>query len=133
MNMPERKRILYAVLALIVFVLLYITSQYVMHEPEEGRVVGRITYGPAYPGPCREGADCADKAYTGIVYVNNKDSGKEVGEFRTDDNGVFDIKLKPGRYYLEVSRRFVSICGRDIEVEASKVANATFSCDTGIR
>ena len=102
-------------------------------QPATGKVVGRITYGLVSPGPCSEGTDCSDKAYNGTVFVWDTGSGAKALEFRTDGNGLFDVNLKQGKYFFEVSTKFATTCGKIVQVEGGTMVNETFSCDIGIR
>jgi hypothetical protein len=130
----KRRKILLAVLAVAaILALLYVNRSYFNSQPENGRVVGMITYGPTIPGPCMEGTNCSDKAYNGTVFVWDTVSGAKSLEFRPDDNGIYDVNLKQGKYFFEVSTKFVSTCGKIVQVESGNTVNETFSCDTGIR
>jgi len=133
--MKDNRKIICTVLAVaaIAALLVYLINGFPRQGSETGRIVGTITYGPTYPGPCRQGMDCSDKPFVGLIYVKTQDKSAKVTEFNTDPRGSFDVELKPGKYFLEVSKRFVSVCGADVAIEAGKVTNATFSCDTGIR
>jgi len=132
--MKGNTTIIYALLAILVLaaIVLYLagTSQ---DGGNTGRIAGTITYGPTYPGPCREGMDCSDKPFVGTVYVKDQGRSVTITQFNTDAAGSFDLELESGRYFLEVSQRFVSVCGKDVAVESGKVVNASFSCDTGMR
>ena len=128
-----KKRIVFGIPALILVILLFFLFSNLSQDRDLGTVSGTITYGPTYPGPCREGMDCSDKPYNGTVYIKSEDGSALIEEFKADSLGQFSIDIKPGAYFLEVGQRFVVVCGQNFLVEKGKTTKLNISCETGIR
>jgi hypothetical protein len=128
-----KKRIIFGILAIILIIILLFLFSNLSQDNGLGTVSGTITYGPTYPGPCREGMDCSDKPYNGTVYIKSDDGSATLKEFKTDSTGRFSIEIKSGTYFLEVGQRFISVCGQNFLVEKDKTTNMNITCDTGMR
>jgi hypothetical protein len=128
-----KKRIVFGIPALILIILLFFLFSNLSQDTGLGTVSGTITYGPTYPGPCREGMDCSDKPYNGTVYIKSKEGSAVIREFKPDSLGKFSIDIKPGTYFLEVGQKFISVCTESFSVEKDRTKNLNISCDTGMR
>ncbi len=99
---------------------------------------GRALLGPTCPVE-RNPPDpaCADKPYQTSLVVTTADGAKVVKEFSTDGAGLFSISLPPGSYAIRsgAASNIRPYCQSNgtIEVKQSAFADATISCDTGIR
>jgi hypothetical protein len=128
-----KKRIVFGIPALILIILLLFLFSNLSQDTGLGTVSGTITYGPTYPGPCREGMDCSDKPYNGTVYIKSEDGSDIIKEFKADSLGQFSVSIKPGTYLLEVGQRFITVCTESFSVEKDKTTSLNISCDTGMR
>ena len=90
--------------------------------------------GPANPGPTRIGA-AASAPVANASFAVEKNNG-EVTSFTTDEQGRFRVGLPAGHYKISLKGRKSSI-GRigpfEADVDAGKMNNVQWECDSGIR
>ena len=98
-------------------------------------IEGVITVSPTRPGPIRAGSDTPNAAplpNATFRVTSNEGLGTT---FTTDTQGHFRVPLKPGHYsVLLAENRFPRPCGPfEIDVEAGKMTEVEWRCDSGMR
>ena len=66
--------------------------------PTDSGITGKVLIGPMCP-VMREGEECPDQPYQATITVNNLE-GRQIVQFQTDEQGIFNIPLAPGEYIL---------------------------------
>jgi hypothetical protein len=105
-------------------------------EPSRGTgIEGVITVSPTRPGPIRAGSDIPNAAPLPNATFRVTSNEGVVTTFTTDREGHFRVPLKPGHYsVLLAENRFPKPCGPfEIDVEAGKMTEVEWRCDTGMR
>jgi Prealbumin-like fold domain len=89
---------------------------------------------PIRPGPIRAGESPSAAPLANAVFTVTSDAG-EVTTFTTDTMGRFKVLLEPGHYVvLLAEKRFPKPCGPfEIHVEAGKMTDVEWRCDSGMR
>lgn len=101
--------------------------------PLNSGIMGKATLGPTCPVE-RPGEICS-KPYQGVIVVKNSDKTREVTRFTTDSDGLFRVKLQPGKYYLAIDpeNRLPFLKEQLVEVKPDQFTEINLSLDTGIR
>lgn len=96
-------------------------------------IYGKAILGPTCPVE-RPGEVCS-KPYQGVIVVKNSDKTREVTRFVTDSDGLFRVKLQPGKYYLAIDpkNRLPFLKEQLVEVKPDQFTEINLSLDTGIR
>jgi len=98
-------------------------------------IEGMIAVSPIRPGPIRAGSELPNAAplTNGTFRVTSNEG--VVTTFTTDTQGHFRVSLKPGHYsVLLAENRFPRPCGPfEIDVEAGKMTEVEWRCDSGMR
>ena len=98
-------------------------------------ITGVVLVTPIRPGPIRAGSESPNAApLPNATFTASSDRGA-VKKFTTDATGRFEISLKPGHYVvLLAENRFPKPCGPfEVNVEAGKMTNVEWRCDSGMR
>ena len=98
-------------------------------------ITGVVLVTPIRPGPIRAGSESPNAApLPNATFTVSSDRGA-VTKFTTDATGRFEISLKPGHYVvLLAENRFPKPCGPfEVNVEAGKMTNVEWRCDSGMR
>ena len=98
-------------------------------------ITGVVLVTPIRPGPIRAGSESPNAApLPNATFTVTSDRGA-VTKFTTDATGRFEISLKPGHYVvLLAENRFPKPCGPfEVNVEAGKMTNVEWRCDSGMR
>ncbi len=98
-------------------------------------ITGVVLVTPIRPGPIRAGSESPNAApLPNATFTASSDRGA-VTKFTTDATGRFEISLKPGHYVvLLAENRFPKPCGPfEVNVEAGKMTNVEWRCDSGMR
>jgi hypothetical protein len=98
-------------------------------------ITGAVQVTPIRPGPIRAGSESPTAApLPNATFTVSSDRGA-VTKFTTDATGRFEISLKPGHYVvLLAENRFPKPCGPfEVNVEAGKMTNVEWRCDSGMR
>ena len=105
-------------------------------EPDRGTgIEGVITVSPTRPGPIRAGSDTPNAAPLPNATFRVTSNEGSITTFTTDTQGHFRVPLKPGHYsVLLAENRFPRPCGPfEIDVEAGKMTEVEWRCDSGMR
>ena len=105
-------------------------------EPDRGTgIEGVISVSPIRPGPIRAGSDIPNAAPLPNATFRVTSNEGVVTTFTTDTQGHFRVPLKPGHYsVLLAENRFPRPCGPfEIDVEAGKMTEVEWRCDSGMR
>jgi Carboxypeptidase regulatory-like domain len=98
-------------------------------------ITGVIMVTPIRPGPVRKGSEFPSAApLPNATFRITSDEGV-VTTFTTDTAGHFRVSLKPGHYSVVLTEnRFPKPCGPfEVNVEAGKMTNVEWRCDSGMR
>ena len=98
-------------------------------------LTGVITVAPIRPGPIRAGSESPSAApLANATFTVTSDSGA-ITKFTTDKLGHFKVSLEPGHYVVSLAEnRFPKPCGPfEINVEAGKMTDVEWRCDSGMR
>ena len=96
---------------------------------------GVVMVSPIRPGPARKGSESLNAApLPNAKFSVTNDKGVDT-TFTTDNAGRFQIFLKPGNYsVLLAENRFPRPCGPfEVSVEAGKMTDVEWRCDSGMR
>lgn len=101
-------------------------------QPATGRIEGRIVLSPAAP-VARAGEPNERPIKGRVVIVNDKRA--IVARAESNDEGVFQIDLAPGRYtlHLEKPARIGRASDKEIVVSPGQTARTKITLDSGIR
>src|SRR5262245_3577861 len=98
-------------------------------------LTGVITVTPIRPGPIRAGSESPSAApLANATFTVTSDSGA-ITKFTTDKLGYFKVLLDPGDYVvLLAENRFPKpCCTFEVKVEAGKMTDVAWRCDSGMR
>jgi hypothetical protein len=98
-------------------------------------ITGVILVTPIRPGPIKKGSESSQAApLSNATFTINSGDGV-VTTFTTDTMGHFKALLKPGRYAVTLAEhRFPKPCGPfEVSVEAGKMTQVEWRCDSGMR
>ena len=98
-------------------------------------ITGVVMVTPIRPGPIRAGSESPNAAPLPNAKFTLTSDGGAVTRFTTDATGRFEISLRPGHYVvLLAENRFPKPCGPfEVNVEAGKMTNVEWRCDSGMR
>jgi hypothetical protein len=98
-------------------------------------IIGVVMVTPIRPGPVRAGSESPNAAPLPNAKFTVTSDGRAVTTFTTDTTGRFEISLKPGHYVVVLAEnRFPKPCGPfEISVEAGKMTDVEWRCDSGMR
>src|SRR5882724_11538075 len=116
---------------------LIVCASVALSESKTGNtgITGVIMVTPIRPGPIRARSESPSAApLPNAMFTVTSDAG-EVTTFTTDTMGRFKVLLKPGHYVvLLAENRFPKPCGPfEIHVEAGKMTDVEWRCDSGMR
>jgi hypothetical protein len=97
-------------------------------------VTGRVTAGPACPGPQQSDRPCPDKPVETTLRLLRKD-GSVAATVESTPDGYFKMAAFPGSYKLVADwPTMVGGCAPvEVQIERNRFSYAEVSCDTGIR
>ena len=98
-------------------------------------ITGKIFLGPQCPTENQDDdLTCEPKPYQTTIVVKTID-GRKVTEFNSDVDGKFEVKLAPGKYWLEAADQseLPYLTPTPVDVEANKFKEVILRFDTGIR
>jgi hypothetical protein len=106
-------------------------------DSETGKtgITGFVMVTPVRPGPVRAGSESSTSApLPNATFTVTSDAGA-VTKFATNALGHFEVLLKPGHYsVLLAENRFPKPCGPfEVTVEAGKMTDVDWRCDSGMR
>jgi len=98
-------------------------------------ITGMVLVTPIRPGPIRAGSESPTAAPLPKAKFRVTSKEGAVTSFTTDTAGHFRVSLKPGRYSVVLAEnRFPKPCGPfEVNVEAGKMTNVEWRCDSGMR
>jgi hypothetical protein len=98
-------------------------------------ITGVIMVTPIRPGPVRAGSESPSAAPLPNATFTVTSDGGAVIRFTTDAMGRFKVLLEPGHYVVLLGEnRFPKPCGPfEISVEAGKMTDVEWRCDSGMR
>jgi hypothetical protein len=101
----------------------------------ETGIQGRVTVSPIRPGPVKKESEFPSAAPLSNARFRITSNQLVVTTFTTDAQGQFRVDLKPGHYsVLLAENRFPKPCGPfEIDVEAGKMTDVEWRCDSGMR
>lgn len=98
-------------------------------------ITGVVMVTPIHPGPVRAGSESRSAApLSSATFTVTGDRGL-VTKFTTDTKGRFKVLLKPGHYVVQLTEnRFPKPCGPfEVNIEAGKLTDVEWRCDSGMR
>jgi hypothetical protein len=98
-------------------------------------ITGMVLVTPIRPGPIRAGSESPTAAPLPNAKFRVTSKEGAVTSFTTDTAGHFRVSLKPGRYSVVLAEnRFPKPCGPfEVNVEAGKMTDVEWRCDSGMR
>jgi Prealbumin-like fold domain len=101
----------------------------------ETGIQGRVMVSPIRPGPVKKESEFQNAAPLSNAAFRVTSNQLEVTRFTTDAQGQFRVALKPGHYSVVLTEnRFPKPCGPfEIDVEAGKITDVEWHCDSGMR
>src|SRR5512132_1206733 len=98
-------------------------------------ITGVVLVTPIRPGPIRAGSESPTAAPLPNAAFRVTSNQGVVTTFTTDAEGHFRVPLKPGHYsVLLAENRFPKPCGPfEVDVEAGKMTEVEWRCDSGMR
>jgi hypothetical protein len=98
-------------------------------------ITGVIMVTPIRPGPVKAGSEIPSAAPLANATFTITSDGGAVTRFTTDTMGRFKVLVEPGHYVVLLDEnRFPKPCGPfEINVEASKMTDVEWRCDSGMR
>jgi len=101
----------------------------------ETGIQGRVMVSPIRPGPIRAGSENPNAAPLPNATFRVTSHEGAAKTFTTDAQGQFRVALKPGHYSVVLTEnRFPKPCGPfEIDVEAAKMTDVEWHCDSGMR
>ena len=104
-------------------------------EPSVTGLEGRVLRGPMCPGPQTD-QGCPDQPFSAWFDVFD-DQQKHVTRFQTDEDGLFEVELRPGVYTLvpDESAPILQphLQQQTVTVQPDGMTTVTLTFDTGIR
>lgn len=102
----------------------------------ESGISGQVLMGPVCPGPVRVDEPCPDEPFSATFYVFD-DQENQVASFQSDEGGLFQIYLIPGRYTIvpDESAPIMRATQQKYEVVVrdKEITQVTLIYDTGQR
>jgi hypothetical protein len=104
-------------------------------KPGNTGITGVVMVSPIRPGPIKKGSESANAAPLPNATFRVTSNEGIVTTFTSDAQGHFRVSLKPGHYsVLLAENRFPKPCGPfEIDVEAGKMTDVEWRCDSGMR
>jgi len=104
-------------------------------KKENAGITGVTVVSPIRPGPARKGSEFPAAAPLSNATFTVTSDHRAVTKFTTDTMGRFKVLLEPGHYVVELGEnRFPKPCGPFVvSVEAGKMTNVEWRCDSGMR
>jgi Prealbumin-like fold domain len=104
-------------------------------KPGNTGITGIVMVSPIRPGPIKKGSESANAAPLPNATFRVTSNEGIVTTFTSDAQGHFRVSLKPGHYsVLLAENRFPKPCGPfEIDVEAGKMTDVEWRCDSGMR
>jgi hypothetical protein len=101
----------------------------------ETGIQGRVMVSPIRPGPTKKESEFPNAAPLSNATFSVTSKQLVVTTFTTDAQGQFRLALKPGHYsFVLAENRFPKPCGPfEIDVEAGKMTDVEWHCDSGMR
>jgi Prealbumin-like fold domain len=98
-------------------------------------ITGVILVAPIRPGPVKKGSESPNTAPLPKATFSVSRDEKAVTTFTTDAEGRFKVLLEPGHYVVSLAEnRFPKPCGPfQVDVEAGKMTDVEWRCDSGMR
>lgn len=98
-------------------------------------LTGVVMVTPIRPGPFKKGSESPTAGPLPNATFSVTSNGGAMTTFRTDTMGRFKILLKPGHYVVSLAEnRFPKPCGPfKVNVEAGKITEVEWRCDSGMR
>jgi hypothetical protein len=98
-------------------------------------IVGVIMVTPIRPGPAKKGSEFPNMAPLPNATFRITSGERVATTFTTDTAGRFRVFLEPGHYSVALAEnRFPKPCGPfDVDVEAGKMTQVEWRCDSGMR
>jgi len=121
----------------VILLLVIVCTRATRSESKTGNtgIAGVVMVTPIRPGPIKKGSESPEAApLPSATFTVTSDAGA-VTRFTTDAMGHFKVSLQPGRYVvLLAENRFPKPCGPfEITVEAGKMTDVEWRCDSGMR
>jgi hypothetical protein len=103
--------------------------------PGKTGITGVIMVTPVRPGPARKGSESPNAAPLPNAKFTVTGEGGSATTFVTNTMGHFEVSLKQGHYVVVLAEnRFPKPCGPfEVDVEAGKMTNVDWRCDSGMR
>ena len=116
-----------------VLILVLATCSLYSPTPRGSGIEGQVLLGPMCP-VVQQGQECPDQPYQATLTVKSLD-GVQVTQFKTDEQGRFQVPLVPGQYILHPeSPNGLPFAGdQSFVVETGKFTQLTVNYDSGIR
>lgn len=101
----------------------------------ETGIQGTVMVSPIRPGPVKKESESPKAAPLSNARFRVTSNQLAVTTFTTDAQGQFRVDLKPGHYSVVLAEnRFPKPCGPfEIDVEAGKMTEVEWHCDSGMR
>jgi len=98
-------------------------------------IQGTVMVSPIRGGPVKKGSEFSNAAPLSNATFRITSNEGVVTTFTTDMEGHFRVSLKPGHYsVVPTENRFPKPCGPfEIDVEAGKMTEVQWRCDSGVR
>jgi hypothetical protein len=98
-------------------------------------IVGVIMITPIRPGPVKKGSEFPNGSPLPNAAFRVSSNERVATTFTTDTAGRFRVLLEPGHYSVALAEnRFPKPCGPfKIDVEAGKMTQVEWRCDSGMR
>lgn len=102
-------------------------------------ISGKITLSPICPveNVLNPDPNCQPKPYKATIIVKPNENGKEITRFTSNENGIFNLELEPGTYYLEPQYNKTSQYPfgkpQTVKIVQGKITQIEIQYDTGIR
>jgi hypothetical protein len=105
------------------------------HRPPSSGVRGQVTAGPVCPVEMvPPDPSCNDRPVPARLTLQRGDFGSVVARGVAGNDGMFVIKVAPGRYTLSASSPNAMSCSpQPVTVAAGQFTDVHVDCDTGIR
>jgi hypothetical protein len=116
-----------------VLILALATCSIYSPTPRGSGIEGQVLVGPMCP-VVQQGQECPDQPYPATLTVNGL-NGVPIAQFRSDDQGRFQVMLVPGEYILHPeSPNGLPFAGdQSFTVETGRYTQITVHYDSGIR
>jgi hypothetical protein len=126
---------LHVIAAVLSLLIVCVSADHSESQTENTGVTGVVLVTPIRPGPIKAGSESPKTAPLANATFTVTSDSKAVTKFTTDPMGRFKLSLNPGHYVVSLAEnRFPKPCGPfELNVEAGKMTNVEWRCDSGIR